>query len=179
MYLPRGELEEDRRGAQELAEWIGQWVREMLDLGYDVLVMGDLNHATTAQDRESNRLHQYDKKYRKWVERWGLKDAWVEKMGNGKRGQASQHTYRNLKGQAKCEGDGSGGVADGKEARPLAMSRIFCALSSEGPLKWVKGIGLDTVQRLQGMDHRFMMHGGPGSWLLCARPSIPRRGPDH
>ena len=155
VYLPRGELEADRQGAQELAEWIQEWVQEMLGLGYDVLVMGDLNHATTAQDRESNRLHQYDKEYGKWVERWGLKDIWVEKLGNKKWGQAGQYTYR--KGHTIGEGDRPGGVASGKEARPPVMSRIDYALCNKELLPWVNGIGLDTVQRLQGMDHRFLM----------------------
>ena len=100
-------------------------------------------------------------------------------------GQASHYTYR--KGHAKYEGDGPSGAVGGKEARPQVMSRIDYALCSEGLLKWVKGIGLDTVQRLQGMDHRFLMvdlkpeyfasdNSNSGIWLPeePEYPTVPR-----
>ena len=46
------------------------------------------------------------------MERWGLKDIWVEKLGNKKGGQAGQYTYR--KGHTIGEGDGPGRVASGE-----------------------------------------------------------------
>ena len=116
----------------------------------DILIMGDLNHATTVQDRESRRLHKYDQEYQKWVQEWELIDIWTNKMG-----VHNHYTYR--KEQNEAEASAPGNKSRDSTRKPQIMSRIDYALCSPSLLPWVEGIGLDTIQRLRGMDHRVLM----------------------
>ena len=145
IYLPSGYTDEACKKRDDLVKHIAWMVQENERLGYETLVCGDFNCALRDEDRSGERSTE-EKIVADQIRALGLVDIWQvrEREAKWKHG-AKAHTWIG-------SGDRSG------------SSRIDMALCSEGILEYIEGIRVDSVKRIEGMDHRWVSVDINNSW---------------